>query len=155
MREEKELFDIVKNETKSNNEKVNAFIELSNLYNQRGDLNEALKYAAMATITTLTPRADACCCIGDIYLELGETTWAMKWYENAVSNASDKCDFSFYTWIPLLKIAQSYLILSDFDKAEEYISAAEKLAGKNNHEITDFKNSFSMVKKMLNKEEKE
>ena len=147
MRDEKDLFDIVKDKTKSDSEKVEAFLEISHLYNERGKLSEALKYAAMATITTTTPRPDACCCMGDIYLELGESTWAMKWYENAISNTSDKCDFSFYTWIPLLKIAQCHLLMTNYDKTEEYISAAEKLAGKDNREIIDFRNSLAMIKK--------
>ena len=150
MREEKELFEIVQDETKSNNEKVDAFIGLSHIYNERGKLSDALKYAAMATIATPTPRADACCCIGDVYLEFGESTWAMKWYEHAISNTSDKCDFSFYTWIPLLKIAQCHLLMTNYDKTEEYISAAEKLAGKDNREIIDFRNSLAMIKKILN-----
>ena len=40
--------------------------------------------------------------------------------------------------------------MANYDKTEEYISAAEKLAGKDNREIIDFRNSLAMIKKMLN-----
>ena len=144
-----ELLEIVSSADKTNDEKTDAFVELSNKYNAEGKLSEALKYAAMATIATSTPRADACCCIGDIYLQKGESVWAMKWYENAISNTVGKCDVSFYTWIPLLKISQCYLLMSNFDKCEEYISAAEKMSKKDNPDIVDFKNTISMLKKQL------
>jgi len=148
MEERNELLKLAKKKGLSNAEKVDLFIKLSNTYSIEGDYSEALKYAAMATISTYSPRADACCCIGDIYLKLSNGEWAIKWYKNAMSSTTEGCNPAFSTWIPLIKISQAYLLVLNIDKAEEYVSAAEKFT-EENEEVEQMKNSILTIKETL------
>ena len=145
------LLDIVSNSTATNSDKIVAFISLSNINNAKGDISEALKYASMATIVTASPRADACCCIGDVYMQLGNTEWAIKWFESAISNVSPDCESGYYTWIPLMKIAQAHILNCDFKTAEEYVSAARKLLKKDTEEILDITRAIDMFKSQISK----
>lgn len=85
-----------------------------------GDLNEAAKYAAIATICTESPRADICCLMGFLYHSIGNEKWAAKWLHNAIGNASAHIDSGYYTWYPLVLLANV-----ETNKAEEYFKAAE------------------------------
>lgn len=107
----------------SDSERVSLFIEISNYYVDI-DFGESMKYASFATVSTKIPRADACCCIGDRYLLIGEYEWARKWYNNAISNVSHDIDAMYYGWLPSQKIAQTYLIEGNYTDALKFVETS-------------------------------
>lgn len=100
------FYQILSDKNSTDNQRVEAFINLSNHY-VYSDFSESFKYATLATIVTNIPRADACCCIADKYLMLGEYKWAEIWYKHAMNNSLTKeCDSKYWGYIPLRNIAQ-------------------------------------------------
>ena len=65
--ETNKYFEILESEEASIDQRIEAFINLSNFFVDK-DFADSFKYASMATIVTDIPRADACCCLGDRYL---------------------------------------------------------------------------------------
>ena len=132
-----EILSILSEENTKDNDVVTLLIELSDLYDAKGNASEAFKYAAMSTIVTFSPRADACCCLGGRYMVAGNYTWALKWFNNALNNISD-CDKKYYTWLPILHIAQVHLLNLNFDEAYRYLNAADVLSPDNEY-VKSFK----------------
>lgn len=103
---------------------------------EANDLNLALKYASLATIVTYSPRADACCLMGEIYLLKGNVEWAIRWYKSALNNITMDMDEvipdkSYLTIIPLIKLAFISHGMGEDEKAIEYYDAVLKLDPKN------------------------
>lgn len=102
---------------------LNDFMNMSMIYKEKKDYDNALKYAALATISTKYPRADACCQMGDIYLSINNLQWAELWFKAAIGNVQidingNTIDESFSTWIPMLKLSYVYYMMEDIDKAK-------------------------------------
>jgi tetratricopeptide (TPR) repeat protein len=92
------------------------------------DLDIALKYAAMSVISTWSPRADACCVMGEVYLERGNLQWSKFWYEKAVNNMScgvdeELPDSKYFTTIPMLKLGYIDYKMGNYKSALEYFEA--------------------------------
>jgi tetratricopeptide (TPR) repeat protein len=92
------------------------------------DLDNALKYAMIAASLSYSPRADVCCCIGEIYLSKGNIEWAKFWYERALQNMSmwvdeQLPDADYFTIIPMLKLCFICHKSGDIDGAKEYNNA--------------------------------
>lgn len=112
-------------DTPNSIDNLNEFMNLSLQYYEKMDYNNALKYAALASVSTDYPRADVCCQMGDIYLEKGNLDWAKFWFERAIGNIyvdhnGDKLDDAFYTWVPLLKLSYILYKLGDVQGAFDY-----------------------------------
>lgn len=119
---EEELIQLVNN-AENENDKVTALINLVVYYGTTNDISSQFKYAAIASVCTRIPRADVCCLLGTLYEKIGNGIWAIKWYENAISNASS-CDIAFYTWYPMLRMANLYAD-GNPEMSKNYLNAAK------------------------------
>ena len=108
---------------------VDSLINESMKYKDKNnDLDNALKYAMLSAAITYQPRADSCCCIGEIYLLKNNFEWAKFWFEKALNNMTvwvDEIlpDKDYFTIIPLLKLAFISYSLGDITSAKEYNDA--------------------------------
>jgi tetratricopeptide (TPR) repeat protein len=135
-------------DTPNSIDNLNEFMAMSFKYKKDKDLKNALKYAALASVSTDYPRADVCCHMGDLYLEMGNLVWARFWFEAAIGNiyvdiSGEKLDESFYTWIPMLRLSYIMYTIGDIDKAIEYNNAVLLIQPENEDAISNaevFKN---------------
>ena len=77
------------------------------------------------------PRAEVCCALGASFLDAGELSPAIYWYEAARGRSLDTCG-GFCTpdcheWIPLLQLCVCYDRLGDHETAEAFHRRAQKL----------------------------
>lgn len=109
---------------------IDSLINESMKYKDKNnDLDNALKYAMLSAALSYQPRADSCCCIGEIYLLKNNLEWAKFWFEKALNNMTvwiDEIlpDKDYFTIIPLLKLAFISYSLGDTTSAKEYNDAA-------------------------------
>ena len=116
------------------------------------DLDNALKYGMIAASLSFSPRADVCCCIGEIYLLKGNTEWAKFWYERALNNMSvwvdEKLpDAEYFTIIPMLKLCFICHKMGDIESAMEYNNAALLIDPNNEIALSNKKEFPDNVKK--------
>lgn len=131
-------------DTPNSIQKLNEFMALSLQYKDNKDYDNALKYAALASISTDYPRADVCCQMGDVYLERGNLKWAKIWFENAIGNFyidenGEKLDESFYTWIPMLKLSYIMYKLGNIESAVEFNNAVLLIQPENEDALSNAK----------------
>lgn len=128
----KELLEKLSNEELEGTERVKILSEVCSYYIEKGDLGEALKYAALSTVCTSSPTAIACCLMGNVYHLLENFVWAKIWYEKAINNAylSTEDDADYHTWIPLMNLSLIATDSGNSEEAEKYLSAAMILRGK-------------------------
>jgi hypothetical protein len=116
---------------------IDSLIQQSLKYkDENHDLDNALKYAMLAAALSYQPRADACCCIGEIYLSKGNDSWAKFWFEKALNNMSvwideQLPDSEYFTIIPLLKLCFIAHREGDDKAAKEYNDAVLAIDSKN------------------------
>lgn len=112
-------------------EKILALGNLCTEYINAGDIDNVLKYAALATICTSCPTAFSCCLMGDAYHLIGNLDWAEKWYMDAMSKSVNPVsiggEVGFFSWIPLTKMAIIAYERGDMQHAAEYLNAAKIL----------------------------
>ena len=112
---------------------INTSLEYSNTNH---DNAMALKYALMAASVSYNPRADVCCCVGEIYLTMGNMDWAEIWFNKALNNTSTWIDevvpnSIYYTTIPLIKLCFIAYTKGEIEKAKEYNDAVLVIDPKN------------------------
>ena len=100
------------------------------------DLDMALKYAMLAVMSTWSPRADACCVAGEVYLERNNYEWAKFWYEKAVSNMNcgvdeELPDADYYTKVPILKLGYISYRMGNMKAALEYFESVLRMDPEN------------------------
>lgn len=77
------------------------------------------------------PRADFCCCIGDILLDRRIIDGAIYWYKEASKLIPPEgylgiMNRSYYTWIPNLQLCVAYFMKGDIESSEFYNEEAAK-----------------------------
>lgn len=131
-------------------ENVNEYIKMSLTYKEKKDIDTALRYASIASVITLYPRADVCCIMGELYLERGNYTWSKFWYEKAVGNPylgieGETIDESSYTWLPLLKLSFISFKEGKYEEAMEYNDSVLLMYPEN----TDALENKKMLEKLI------
>lgn len=115
--------DTLQDETTSVDIRIDVLIKLSQFFIEK-DFSESFKYASFATVITDKPRADACCCLGDMYLFANNIKWAKIWYRHALDDACRVgCDCKYWTYLPLVKFAQIDFIEERYDSALNLVEA--------------------------------
>lgn len=116
--------------------KLNTIIKIALIYKSRGEMKTALNYAFNGCTFTFSPRADLCCLIGDIYYEMGNMEWAVKWYRNSFNNipnigeeTSFNTDYLFK--IPSLKLSVVLYDMGEYQEAMEYAESVLKIEPEN------------------------
>lgn len=121
------LIDKFNNETDVDNS-IDILIELIKFYRDEQDnLDNAFKYAAIATISSNNPRADICCIMGGLYFSQGNIPWAIRWYKAAISNTSSHINPAFSTWFPAAMLGSIYAANDDLETAVTYLNTAKVL----------------------------
>lgn len=122
-----ELFEKLKDENLSTEDRIITFSEIVQNFISEGDYDNALKYASMATICTLSPSSFACCLIGDVYLLLNNYLCAEFWYKFALNTDCTMVvsgDSGYSSWKPLVKLSNVSAIQGDAKKAKDLANAA-------------------------------
>lgn len=108
---------------------INGLLDIALKYKDKErNLDNALKYAMLASTLSYSPRADVCCTIGEIYLEKGNELWASFWYEKALNNFNVGIDeelpeSEYSTIIPMLKLCFIEHKMGNIARAKEYNDA--------------------------------
>lgn len=102
---------------------------LSACYAALGQDNDAL-HALLRSFFYDAPRAEACCDLGAYFLNRGQVSTAIFWYELALSRHADPKSGAFVSpdcsgYIPCLQLCVCYDRLGDRDKAIAYNDRAE------------------------------
>ncbi len=114
---------VLQDETTSVDIRIDVLIKLSHFFIGK-DFSESFKYASLATIITDIPRADACCCLGDMYLIANKIKWAKIWYRHALDDSyREGCDCKYWTYLPLVKFAQIDFMEGQYDSALNLVEA--------------------------------
>lgn len=100
------------------------------------DYDGALKYAMLAVSCTDTPRADVCCCAGEIYMMKGKLRWASWWFEKAIGSVwvginGETIDNMYSTWFPMLKLSYIYYKENRIDDSLDMTEAVLKIVPDN------------------------
>ena len=128
---------------------IDSLIQESLRYKDKNnDLDNALKYAMLSASLSYQPRADSCCCIGEIYLLRNNLEWAKFWFEKALNNMTvwvDEVlpDKDYFTIIPLLKLAFISYSSGDMESAKKYNDAV-LMIDKNNEIAISNKKEFEI-----------
>lgn len=91
-----ELLKELQDETLSPINKSQILTTLSRLYFENNDIGNALKYAAIASVCTITPSFDVCLYFAALYMALGEYKWSETWYNAAFTVANTKDELISY-----------------------------------------------------------
>lgn len=116
---------------------TDTFLEKSKYYREEvHDLQLALKNAYIAASSSFCPRADVCCFIGDIYLEMSNLEWARNWFKLAINNVSASFNeeisgINFQTTIPFLKLAYIEYNMGNDEEAKTWYESVLKLEPNN------------------------
>jgi len=105
-------------------DKLSACDKLSEMYRQRGDKDNELKYILKSFEYEL-PRPEFLCRLGVVFTELNENDKAIFWYKLALSMAKPKDSLGFikeeyWTWLPHLKLAGCYFRSGDYENAYKH-----------------------------------
>ena len=138
--------DGLKKEDISIDERVYLLITLSTIYKLKGDILSALKYCAIASICTPSPRADVCCMMGELYFYSDNLEWAEKWYNNAINNTTSLSYINpeYSNIIPFSKLFEIYFKKKDIKTCEKYLILIETMSP-NNPIIENLKNNLKTL----------
>ena len=115
------------NKAEDPDKKTNLLINLCQLNaNKEDGIPVALKYAAIASIVTASPRADVCCLLGELYLKTGNLKWAEIWFKHALLNIGN-CDLSYSIIYPMRRLGDIALIKGNMEDKELYDNAIKVL----------------------------
>jgi glycosyltransferase involved in cell wall biosynthesis len=111
-------------------DKINVCGKLSDYYSNNGDLVEAKNYV-FKCFEYDTPRAEACCRIGLVFLKENKINEATFWYELATQVKRPKDSWGFFddacwTWLPHLQLCVCYDRLGNYKLALEHNKEAGK-----------------------------
>lgn len=115
-----------------NIDRLNAYLALSKIYENKNNKRKAYEYAIMAATLTSKPRADVCCRVGDLYLADKNYSMAKIWFDLALDNEPNETDNTFFdkqysTSYPMLQLCVVEYWLGNVEKAIEYNEAYGKL----------------------------
>ena len=110
--------------------KISACVDLYNLYNQLGNEELAIN-SILNTFKYDVPRAEACCLLGNFFMNKENYTVAMYWYNEALKKKFDVTSGGFfvkdyYDYIPLINLSVCYYKTGNLAAAKKY----NELAGK-------------------------
>lgn len=121
--------DFIKRPDGWTEDKISACIGLSEVYIQRGMIDEALG-ALDHSFSYDLPRPEVCCRIGNVYFERGDMKRAAFWYNLALSVPVPTSGFVFEDYldfIPSIQLAVCYDRMGQREKAVEFNERAGKV----------------------------
>lgn len=100
---------------------ISACLKLADCYRHLCEREQEFQ-AAMRTMNYDQPRAEACCHLGNIFMEEKQWTQAMFWYQLATqlekpTNMMASVDYASWTWVPHLQLCICYDHLGNIEKA--------------------------------------
>lgn len=115
--------------------KINACIDLYNIYNLKNKPEIALSYI-FKTFTYEIPRSETCSYIGNYFIQNKKYDMAIFWYKNAINNAKNYQNGGFYIsdyedFIPYINLCVCYFYKNDIKKAIYYNNLAGSIRPNN------------------------
>lgn len=138
----------LKEEDISPNRRVDLMVNLCIYYFENNDYNEGVKYIAMASVCTQSPRADVCCLLGQYYMLMNNLKWAKFWTENAINDSYsiDLVKEEWYTWKPLYQMIQIEIMCGDLKSAKKYLDLVKTY--KTNNELIELEKTIDDLSKI-------
>ena len=118
------LQDFLSSESGWIENKIDACSTLADCFLAKEDTSSAISALSKSFLHS-SPRAEACCKLGNIMLNLKNYREAIFWYTKALSMTADTQSGSFilpdcYGFIPAIQLCVCYDKLHDFEKANQY-----------------------------------
>lgn len=104
--------------------KIEACKILAFCYREKGDYIKAIK-ALSKSFAYDIPRAEICCELGNVFMQLNQYKKAIYWFENALSLPQNQAsggftDFNAGGYLPCIQLCVCYDKLKNYKLAEEY-----------------------------------
>lgn len=114
-----------------NENKVNACLDLSNIYLIQNDKENAI-FSLVKSFCFTLPRAEICCAIAKIFQEDLKYNEAIYWYKLATTLSPDISTGSFYNldtynFIPYIELSVCYYRINDIQNSKKYNEMAGKI----------------------------
>ena len=110
------------------NARVDLLVKIVQHYYDNSEYNEGVKYAAIASVCTRSPRADISCLMAFYYILVENIAMAKIWSQMAYNDVASKDLVSeeWYTWRPLVNLCEISIIEGNLQEAKKYIGLAKK-----------------------------
>lgn len=129
----------------TSNARVDLLVKLVQHYYDNSEFTEGVKYAAIASVCTRSPRADISCLMGFYYILVENTTMAKMWSQMAYNDVASKdlVTEEWYTWRPLINLCEIAIIEGNLQEASKYIELAKKYT--NNEDIINLEKTINEI----------
>ena len=123
--------------------KIEACLNLYYAYTAAGE-HEKAQSALLKSFLYAPPRSEACCILGEKFMEQNDVNSAIYWYQSALNakyslNCGGFINHDYSGFIPLMQLCVLYDRLGDFEKANAFNEEAGKIKPLNENYLNNKK----------------